>query len=172
MTTKADFDAQEWSTIVEGPLLAALRVVTAARGGTIRETIAMGRTYAEARQQHGESELLDELVAAPPTMEATHLGSAEEMRSVSGERLRKAVELLEQKASDEEVDAYKAFVVALAVTAAKAHREGGFMGIGGERVSESERAALDEIVATLQMSPSGGGGEGSAGRDASSSRQV
>ena len=36
MTKKADFNADEWSTIAEGPLLAGMRVVTASRGGTIR----------------------------------------------------------------------------------------------------------------------------------------
>ena len=56
-----------------------------------------------------------------------------------------------QKATPEEVEAYKRFVLKLAETVAEAHREGGLMGIGGEQVSEGERAALDEIAATLQV---------------------
>lgn len=36
-------------------------VLTAAHGGTFRETIAMSEAYAEARAEHGESELLDEI---------------------------------------------------------------------------------------------------------------
>ena len=149
MTTKAEFNAEEWSTIVEGAVLAGLRVAGAARGGTLRESIAMGRIYAEARKQHGESELLDELVAAPPALDPGLVRSPGDLGRVSTERLRKAVELLEQKASAEEVDAYKRFVLTLADAAAKAHREGGFIGIGGKEVSESERAALDEIAGTL-----------------------
>jgi hypothetical protein len=43
-----------------------LIVVTAQRGGTFRETIAIAKAYAEARQEHGESELLDEITAAKP----------------------------------------------------------------------------------------------------------
>ncbi len=66
MTKKADFNAEEWSKVVEGPLLAGIRVITADRGGTIRESLAMGQVYAHARQQQGASELLDELVATPP----------------------------------------------------------------------------------------------------------
>ena len=60
MATKADFNAEEWSTVVEGPLLAGMRVVLAHGGGTIRETMAIGKVYAEARQAQGQSELLAE----------------------------------------------------------------------------------------------------------------
>ncbi len=61
--------------------------------------------------------------------------------------------ILEQKATPEEVEAYRRFVVAVAEAAAKAHKEGGFIGIGGKEVSESEQAALDEI----RGNPRGGG---------------
>ncbi len=151
MTKKADFNADEWSTLVEGPLLAGMRVITAARGGTIRESLALGQTYAKARQQHGQSELLDDLVAAPPAMEPDRVRSAGDIGAVTTERLREAVQLLEQKASPEEVEAYKRFVLTLAEAAANAHREGGFLGVGGKQVSDTEQAALDEIAATLQL---------------------
>ena len=149
MTKKAAFNAEEWSTVVEGPVLAGMRVVTADRGGTIRESLAMGQVYKEARQRHGESELLDELVSSPPAIDQQRVGAAGDLSSVTGERLREALGLLEQKASPEEVEAYKRFVVNVADAAAKAHKEGGFIGIGGKEVSESERAALEEIEAAL-----------------------
>jgi hypothetical protein len=66
MAKKADFNAEEWSTIVEAPLLAGMRVIAAGRGGTIRESLAIGETYRNARKKHGESELLDEIVARRP----------------------------------------------------------------------------------------------------------
>ncbi|HEX8074776.1 MAG TPA: hypothetical protein VF545_07330 [Thermoleophilaceae bacterium] len=149
MTKKAEFNAEEWSTVVEGPLLAGLRVITADRGGTIRESLAMGKVYESARQQHGESELLDELVASPPALDQERVRSAGDVSSATGERLSEAVRILEQRASPEEVDAYRRFALSVADAAAKAHKEGGFVGIGGKQVSESEQAALDEIAATL-----------------------
>src|SRR3954464_1796297 len=76
MTRKADFNAEEWSTVAEGPLYAGLRVIAASRGGTVRESLAMGRVYKDARTQHGESELLDELVASPPTLDPKHAQQA------------------------------------------------------------------------------------------------
>ena len=154
MTKKADFNAEEWSTIVEGPLLAGMRLITAARGGTIRESLAIGQTYAKARQQQGESELLDDLASTPPAMDRNRVGPSADIGEVTTEGLEKAVQLLEQKASPDEVDAYKRFVMTVAEAAANAHREGGFMGMGGKQVSEGEQAALDELAATLQLSPS------------------
>ena len=66
MTTKAAFTPEEWTAVLEGPPTAGMIVITAAHGGMVRETIAMSKAYAEARAQHGESELLDEIVASKP----------------------------------------------------------------------------------------------------------
>jgi hypothetical protein len=153
MTKKADFNAEEWSTVVEGPLLAGLRVITAHRGGTIRESLAMGQVYKQARQRHGESELLDELVASPPALDQQRVRAAGDVGAAVTERLRGALGILQQKASPAEVDAYRNFVMDVAEAAAKAHKEGGFIGIGGKQVSDSEQAALDEIEATLNTIP-------------------
>jgi hypothetical protein len=150
MTKKADFNAEEWSKVVEGPLLAGLRVVSAERGGTIRESLAMGQVYAQARQRHGESELLDELVASPPAVSPGSVPQGGDVAAASTERLHEAVAVLEQKATPDEIEAYKQFVIAVAEAAAKAHKEGGFVGIGGKQISQKEQAALDEIAATLQ----------------------
>ncbi len=153
MAKKADFNAEEWSTVVEGPVLAGMRVVTAHRGGTIRESLAMGKVYAEARRQQGESGLLDALASSPPALDQERLRAAGDLGEAITERLREALRILEQKASPEEIEAYKGFVVSVAEAAAKAHKEGGFIGIGGKEVSESEQAALDEIRAVLGMTP-------------------
>ena len=64
MTTKAVFSPEEWKVVLEGPSTAGMIVITAARGGMFRETVAMAKAYTEARAEHGESELLDEIVAA------------------------------------------------------------------------------------------------------------
>jgi len=71
MTTKAAFSPDQWDAVLEGPPSAGMIVATSARGGIIRESIAMSKAYLEARSQHGESELLDEIVAAKPEMDHT-----------------------------------------------------------------------------------------------------
>ena len=154
MTTKADFNAEEWSIVVEGPLYAGARVASADRGGTLRESLALGRTYQEARASHGDSELLDELVKSPPAIDADRVREAGgDVGAVASERLRAAMGILEAKATPEEVDAYKRFVMTVAQNVAGAHKEGGFLGIGGKQVSEAEDQALDEISASLGSPP-------------------
>src|SRR5436305_5298821 len=146
MTGKADFTQQEWSLVLEGPPSAGMIVITAQRGGTIRETVAIAKAYVEARQQHRESELLDEIVAAKPELDHTRYHTVEELKQHGLQHLRDAVELLERKATPGEVDGYRRFVLTLADKVANAHRE------GGVSVSPAERAAIDEIAAALGAS--------------------
>jgi hypothetical protein len=142
LTGKADFTEQEWELLLEGPPIAGLIVLTAQRGGTFRETLAMGKAYAEARRQHGESELLDEILAAKPKVH-TRYRSPDELRQHGLERLREAGSLLRLRGTSEELEGYRRFVLTVAEKVANAHRE------GGVSVSAAEQAAIDEISAAL-----------------------
>jgi hypothetical protein len=118
-------------------------VATAARGGMIRESIALSKAYVEARAQHGQSELLDEIVAAKPEIDHTKFHSAGELRDNGLEHIRTAVTLLDSKATAEEIDGYRRFVLELANKVAAAHRE------EGRGVSPGEAEAIDEIAMAL-----------------------
>jgi hypothetical protein len=143
MTTKAAFAPDEWTVVLEGPSTAGMIVITAAHGGTFRETIAMSKAYSEARGEHGESELLDEIVAAKPKVDHTRYHSPEELRDNGLGHLRDAMALLESKATAEERDDYRHFVLTLANKVASAHRE------HGQDVSPAEAEAIQQITAAL-----------------------
>jgi hypothetical protein len=143
MTTKAAFSPDEWKVVLEGPPSAGMIVITAARGGMFRETVAMTKAYNEARAQHGESELLDEIVAAKPGLDHTRYHSPEELRENGLAHIRSAVALVEGKATAEELDGYRRFVLTLADKVAAAHRE------GGQDVSPDEAEAVRQIAAAL-----------------------
>lgn len=143
MTTKDTFTEEEWETIREAPVSAGMIVVTAQKGGTFRETFAMAKAYAEARQQHGASELVDALVGEKPARDHSHYHSYDELKQAGLQHVRDAIALLEQKATPDDVAAYKQFVTSVADRVAHAHRE------HGEEVSDAERAALDEIATAL-----------------------
>ena len=143
MTNKASFTPDEWTLILEGPPSAGMIVLTAQRGGSFRESFAMAKAYVEARKHHGESELLDEIVAAKPEHDHTRYHSAEELKQAGLGHLRDAVAVLEQKATPEEAEDYRHFVLNLAEKVANAHRE------GGQNVSDAERAAIQEIADAL-----------------------
>jgi hypothetical protein len=148
MTTKAAFSPEEWKVVLEGPPAAGMIVVTAARGGTFRETIAMAKAYTEARAEHGDSELLDEIVATKPEIDRTRYHSPEELRDNGLAHLRSAVSLLESKATTGEVGDYRRFVVSLAGKVAAAHRE------HGQAVSPAEAEAIQQITEALGTSGS------------------
>lgn len=143
MTSKSDFTAEEWHLILEAPPSAGLIVVTAQRGGSFRETIAMANAYVEARKQHGDSELLDEIVATKPERDHTHYHSTEELKQHGLQHLRDAVALLATKATAEEVEEYRRFIVTLSHKVAAAHRE------HGQEISESEQGAINDITDAL-----------------------
>jgi hypothetical protein len=141
MTGKTDFTAEEWNVVREGPPAAGMVVLTASQGGTFRETWALAKTYVEARRQHGESALLDELVAEKPDVPRYH--SPEEAEAQGLQRLGEAVALLAEKAEPEEVEAYRRFTLDVAQRVAAAHKE------EGAAVSPAEQAAIEKVAASL-----------------------
>jgi hypothetical protein len=148
MTAKAAFSPTEWQLVLEAPPAAGMLVIAASRGGTFRETIAMSKAYAEARAQHGESELLDEIVAERPHVERGKVRSPEELREQDLDCLRDVTTLLEHKATVEERDDYRRFVLTVADKVAAAHREGGM------QVSPAEEQAIQDITTALGMDAS------------------
>jgi hypothetical protein len=146
MTTKAAFSPEEWKVVLEGPPTAGMIVVTAARGGTFRETIAMAKAYTEARGEHGESELLDEIVAKKPEVDHTRYHSVEALRENGFAHLRNAVAVLESKATTKELEEYRRFVLTLAGKVAAAHRE------HGQTVSPAETEVTQQIAEALGTS--------------------
>jgi hypothetical protein len=143
MTTKAAFSPAEWQQVLEGPPAAGLLVISASHGGTFRETIAMSKAYVEARAQHGESELLDEIMAERPRVERGKGHNPEELRDQELDLLRDVTTLLEDKATVEERDDYRRFVLTVANKVAAAHRE------EGKQVSPAEQQAIQDITTAL-----------------------
>lgn len=140
MTGKADFTEEEWNTLREGPPSAGMIVLISSKGGSFRETWALAKTFAEARQQHGESELLDALVADKPDTPRFH--SPEEAEEKGLELVRQAVALVQAKAPDD-LEGYKHFVLEVAHRVAEAHKE------GGQAVSPEEQEAIGKIESAL-----------------------
>jgi hypothetical protein len=120
-------------------------VIQADRGGTIRESFSMAKAYTDARKDHGASQLLDDVTSEKPEVDRTRFESAEDLRTSLLQHIRDAVSLLQEKATPEEVDEYRRFLMNVANRVAEAHREG-FLGMSGERVSEAEQQAVDEIA--------------------------
>ena len=146
MTAKADFTEEEWNVVREGPAAAGMIVLMAHAGGSFRETWALAKTYAEAQKQPGSSPLIDEIASERPDVERYRSAEEQEQHGLAG--IREAVGLLEGKATPEEVEAYRTFVLEVATRVAKAHEE------EGEPVSPAEEAAIGKVASSLGTSAS------------------
>jgi hypothetical protein len=134
LATKADFSADERSLIVEGPPLAGMGMLVAEHGGQVREVAAIAAT--------------DEIVRESLRINRTRFGSpdavnSEELMHGAGTCLREAVETLERKAEVDDVADHRRFVLGLAQHVAESWKEGSFLGVGGNRVSEDGGARRD-----------------------------
>ena len=143
MTGKSDFTEQEWDTVLKGPPAAGLVVASASRGGTFKESFAIAKSYGEARQQHGASELLDAITSAKPEVDHHFFHSVDDVKAAGLQHVREGIEVLERKATPDEVNDYRRFVLTLSDHVANAHRE------HGEAESAAERAAIADITTAL-----------------------
>jgi hypothetical protein len=139
LTGKSDFTDDEWKLVLQGPTSAGMMVAASESGGTLRESFSMAKAYTEARKEHGESELLDTIVSTKPEVDRTRAHSPEELSQRALQHLQEAIAVLEAKATPEEVDDYKRFVLGLAGRVAEAHK-----GVG-----DSERGAMEQIANAL-----------------------
>jgi hypothetical protein len=144
MTARTEFDEAEWELIAEGPTTAGMIVLRSEGGGAFRETIALARAYADARKQHGQSRLLDEVVSTKPHFDRHRYGSSEDFRAQGLARIGEAVAVLRAKSTPREVDDYGSFLLTLAETVAAAHAE------HGQDISPAEQAALAEIRSRIE----------------------
>ncbi len=145
MTGQQDFTEEEWTTVLEGPTSAGWVVMAADKGGMIRESFSVAGAYGEARKKQGQSELLDTILNSKPKVEKAKASSPEEMKMKQLENLRQAVELVESKATPEELEEYKRFIIDLAQHVGEV-----------KGVSEKERSAIAEIAATVGTDPPAG----------------
>jgi hypothetical protein len=158
MATKTDFSTTEWEILRDAPHLVVLAMGAAGGSGlfgSIAEAIAPAGTIMDALK--GDNELLkavndkEEIKASIESIKelakagGDFAGIQAVLRKTATEKSKAAIELLEQKGKPEDVEAFRAFLLNLGDKVANAAKEGGFLGFGGERVSEHERTLLAEL---------------------------
>jgi len=155
MAAKADFTPEEWTKIQFAPLNTALVVALASPNGPIgmvKEMFAAVSSVVELEQNPSASQILKEVAAdikaRKDQLELPKFSSVEEGKTHVTAQVRDAVALLDAKAGDE-APAIKQWLYGVAEKAAKAAKEGGFLGFGGTTVSPEETAALAELAGIL-----------------------
>ena len=165
MSKKADFTSEEWQLILSMPQVAALYLALASPSnpvGLAQEMIASTKGIVEALKSSSGNELIDAVAAdirekaekrerLDPPLKVSR--DPNEMKAQCLQTFRDVAALLSQKAPAD-AQQYKQWVYQSAQSSANAAKEGGIFGIGGERVSEAETAALKEIATAFDINVS------------------
>ena len=162
MTTKADFTDEEWTRLERAPLVAGMAISFADPGGPIeaaKESLAAVKTILEtAKTGNGDGELVDarrqgrggEGTAAGRTRSRASSRAARWPGEEILDELRAVNEIVTEKATPEEAEAFRKWLLEAAQRTADAAKEGGFLGFNAERVSEGEQKMLDKLGEVLR----------------------
>jgi hypothetical protein len=156
MTTKADFTEEEWARLERAPMVAGMAISLADPGGPIelmKETMGTVRTVVESAKPGGDAELVESVatsVAEKAKKRENPMGDFKpKAREEILEELRAVNKIVSEKASPEEAEPFREWLLKAAKGSADAAKEGGFMGIGAERVSEGEEKMLAQLREAL-----------------------
>ena len=159
MSTQSEYTAEEWKTIASAPLAAGLLVSLSDLSGPVgmaKEAVAVFEGIVEPLKT-SSNELMKTIAEGwkaqtfKPDLPDLPRDSQDNARRWIIDLCKQASAIVSQK-SPAEADEYNRWLVSLARKSAEASKEGGFLGIGGTLVSDSEKAAVDELVAALGVS--------------------
>ena len=162
MGNKQNFTPEEWIQVVESVMLSGIAVSAADPSGlwgTLKEGFASSSALKAAKVDANSNELILAAVAEFETSQGrsdiqqalrerfagAHPAECVE-RSLTG--LKNVSTILDAKAPDDAA-AFKAWLCTISQKVAAASVEGAFLGFGGQRVSDAEKATLADIAKSL-----------------------
>ena len=162
MFDKSAFTADEWRLILSSPMLAGMAVTLADPSGifgTIKEGIPGAKALISAKTDQGANPIAKAIAVDFDTPEGRTTAresikaeltarTPSELKTQVLEVLRKVNALITAKAP-EDAPGFRAWLKNISAEVAEAATEGGFLGFGGVKVSEAEKATLAEVDAAL-----------------------
>ncbi len=140
--------------------------------GTMKEVWTSMKTQATASKEYPNNQLIKTILPkfesagevveqakqyqemAKTRLEEKGIKTQEQLRSQLIEDCAEVNTLLGEKVTLQEAQEYKAWVMTVAENVAKAAKEGGFLGFGGEQISEGEKVLAQDIARALGTSTS------------------
>jgi hypothetical protein len=158
MTVKTDFSGEEWKQLLQAPGAAGIYIMMSDPNfviGSMKEAFAVSSSII-SKGKENNSELLSALLAEFKEREMAKEAqlkfeekNLEAVKKTAFGALQSAAEILDAKTTSKEAVEIKSWLYDVSVKAANAAKEGGFLGFGGTRVSDKEKAALAEIADVL-----------------------
>jgi len=157
MTSKATFTNDEWDRVRRAPIVAGMAITIADPGGPIEISKEMMATLRAATVPPSQEELLAAVALDIQALAQQKQNPARNFKPTSAatagseilDELRAVDAIVAEKATPEETQAFRGWLVMAAQAAADAAKEGGFMGFGAVQVSEGEQRMLDQLRSAL-----------------------
>lgn len=156
---KTDYSEPEWELLTELPDLVVIAATSAEADGarrTIDEGLEGGRAIEAGRRSDSPlvravaAELwTDEESTDEPQPAAVEFNNRAKGLADTLAKARQAAALLAAKAAPADAAAYKGWLDDIAERVCEAAKSGGFLGVGGEQVSDNERRFLTDLRAAL-----------------------
>jgi hypothetical protein len=164
MSDKSSFTPDEWHQILQSAMMSSMAVSAADPSGLwgmLKEGFAGAGALAGVEAKENASELIRDIVADYGTSEGRKIArdglkeklsgaSPADVKEKSIEALRQTALLLDTKSPDQS-QAVKLWLRDIGERVAEASKEGSILGFGGVRVSEAEKATLNEISDALGL---------------------
>ena len=162
MANKQNFTPEEWTKVLEGTMVVGMAVSAADPSGlwgTLKEAFASRSALDAVKLDPSSNELVKAVIADFETAEGRsaiqeglrkHFAGAKPSEFVrrSLNTLREVSAIVDTKAPGDAA-AFKAWLRGISHAVAEAAMEGGFLGFGGVRVSDAEKATLADIAKAL-----------------------
>lgn len=175
MADRTSFTPDEWLALRLAPALVGAGVMASSPDGVVaalKESVAMGTASFRALERYKDVPLLKALATdrdgVTEGLKAA-LGNGDlatrgaEVRATALRHATQAITLLRSKSDARDVEAYASWLTELAASVAGASSEtGGFLGFGGQKVSDAERAFMTELEQALAPTGSGTASESAA----------
>jgi hypothetical protein len=164
MADKSSFSTDEWKAILSSPMLAGMAVTLGEPSGlwgTMKESMASARALLETRSDPGASNLIKAILADIETSEGRTIAkeglksdltgkSAAEIKQQIIAKLARVGEIIDTKAGAEAAG-FKSWLKQVAEKVAEAASEGGFLGFGGVKVTDAEKASIADVAKALKV---------------------
>lgn len=167
------FTVDQWATIRSAPEWIGAAVASAGKSGiigTLKEDAAIRVSMKDEGEKFPDNPIirpiLHELGLRSPEVEISineqhwklrqrykseQVGNVNVLPDFALEILREAVQLITDSADSRDVIEYKRWVLSIGQAVAEVAKEGGFLGLGGKRVSQAESDFLERVRAELNV---------------------
>ena len=165
MSFKERFTDEEQLLLSSTPVMIGSAMAFSESSGlaTVKELMASANTYMGGLKAYPQNEIIQGIlpnlddrkeamaqakefrVKASDRIKEKQIDSQDKMRQLLLSDVQEINKILEQKATPEEASEYKEWNMLVAENVAKAAKEGGFLGFGGERISAGEKALFAEL---------------------------